>query len=113
MNRVRFTSDPAQRRSVLSGGRRHTFTFRTIGDSLHVDVARDDATLAAGLRVVGGVDILGASDFGVGALIAERVTGEGPVTAQDVFTGRVRVLHVPADTVARAEAGEFAPAGDA
>lgn len=100
MIQFRILDEPRQKFSVLLNRRRVTFEiwYSRTSDRWSMDLAIDGAPVLHGRRIVTGVNLLAAYNFGIGILIAWPETSPIP-NRTALPLGEVRMYHTTQEEV--------------
>lgn len=95
-----------QKLGLVLSGRRVTLRLRynVVTDRWSFDMSIDDDPVLHGRRIVLGADLLGAFDFGIGAIFAYRAAEGAQPSRTGLPAGRVKLYHATAAEIAAAEA---------
>jgi hypothetical protein len=94
MNRINIRDHADQQFGTIIGGRRVTMRIRKnpTTDRCTLDLSIDDQPVLHGRKIVTGVDLLAAFDFGLGVIFAASVLSGTEPTLDALVGGSVRVF---------------------
>jgi hypothetical protein len=95
MNIFTITDHPDQQFGTIIDGKRVTIRLRynPVSDRWSFDLSLDDIPKLLGRRIVTGVDLLAAFNFGIGVIFAASVTSSSLPDREALPLQRVKIFH--------------------